>query len=295
MSDFEEFDMMAEINSFSMESQITKLKTNRICLLDADYIKYIVCSRRKKEIDFEKENYAENGATIFHTQEPIIRLLEEWLTENIFMKIDDPIIYCFSGKSYNTFRYYLAIDKEYKGKRDYEESYLGERDDTLRIIKYIKEKYITLLFDDLEADDIVSVLQDPDKTYIMSKDKDCKQVPGWHYNFASNEIYEITPPQALYNLAYQLLAGDSVDNIGGFPQMGEKKATQFLKEILDPKYYILRVLKHYQKKFGIFKGTDMFNETWALVKMRENRGEYFKHKYQKMFDTKEYILRNVLK
>ena len=39
----------------------------------------------------------------------------------------------------------------------------------------------------------------------------------------------------------------------------------------------------------------MFVETWNLIKMRENRGENFKRTHQKMFDTKEYLIRNLLK
>ena len=39
----------------------------------------------------------------------------------------------------------------------------------------------------------------------------------------------------------------------------------------------------------------MFNETWMLVKMRENRGDLFKNKYKAMFDTKEMMLIEIQK
>ena len=279
------------MEEFIYENSIEKLSTNRIALLDADFIKYIVCSRRSKEFLLAKK---EDGVEIFLKEEPIITILKDYLAQSIFGKISDPIIFCFSGKSYNTFRNFIAFTKEYKAKRSYDESYPGEHNDSILVMKFIKENYITLLFDDLEADDIVAALQ-CEKTYIISKDKDLKQVPGFHYDFNTNKIYEITKAEASYNLAYQLLAGDSVDNIPGFPKYGPKKAEAFLAGILNPRDYVIHVMKLYQDNFGIFVGTDMFVENWNLIKMRENRGEFFQRKYQAMFDTKEYLVRKLLK
>lgn len=279
------------MEDFTFANAVQKLNTGRINLLDADYIKYIVCSRRHKEIEFYEQN---KNVVPMVEESPIIRLTDDFLATSIFGKIEDPIIFCWSGKSYNTFRNHICIEKKYKSGRNKEENYPGESADSMKVAEYIMSKYISLLFEDLEADDVVSALQGED-TYIMSKDKDLKQVPGMHYDFASNKIYEITKQEAAYNLAYQLLAGDSTDNIGGFPKIGKKKAKAFLDAIVSPREYVLRVAKLYQDNFGIFIGTDMFVETWNLVKMRENRGEHFKLKYLKMFDVKEYVKRNSLK
>lgn len=279
------------MEDFIIQNAIEKVKENKIALLDADYIKYIVCSRRHKEILLEKK---EDGVELHQKEEKIISLTKDYLSENIFGKISDPILFCFSGKSYNTFRNYVCFTKEYKAKRNYDENYEGESADSLKVMKYIMNNYVSLLFDDLEADDIVAALQD-ENTYIISKDKDLKQVPGLHYDFKTNKTYEITKEEAAYNLAYQLLIGDSTDNIPGLPKYGPKKAEAFLSAITKPRDYILHVLKLYQDNYGVFIGTDMFTENWNLVKMRENRGEYFQRKYQKMFDVKEYIKRNSLK
>lgn len=282
-------------NNFSFNDiKIKKLKTGKLALLDADFIKYIVCDRRRKIIETEAE-YGQNSAEIFIKEEPIITLTKNFLFENFFDKIEDPILFCWSGKSYNTFRNYVAFDKKYKGNRaEPDESYSGQFRDSGLIVEYIIKNFPSLIFDDLEADDIVSVLQD-ENTYIMSKDKDLKQVPGNHYDWGLNKLYTITNEQAIYYLSLQMLTGDTTDNITGLPQIGPKKATDFLSAIEKPSHYIYKVLLLYQKKYGIFKGTDMFVETWNLIKMRENRGENFKRTHQKMFDTKEYLIRNLLK
>lgn len=282
-------------NNFSFNDiKVDKLKTGKLALLDADFIKYIVCDRRRKIFETEQEN-GQNSAEIFIKEEPIITLTKNYLFENIFDKIDDPILFCWSGKSYNTFRNYVAFDKKYKGNRaEPDESYPGQFRDAGLIVEYIIKNFPSLIFDDLEADDIVAVLQD-ENTYIMSKDKDLKQVPGNHYDWALNKLYTISNEQAIYYLSLQMLTGDTTDNITGLPQIGPKKATDFLSAIEKPSHYIYKVLLLYQKKYGIFKGTDMFVETWNLIKMRENRGENFKRTHQKMFDTKEYLIRNLLK
>ena len=274
------------MSDFSLENTYPKLKTGRICLIDADYVKYIVCSKIYKDI---QRNEIEGKIDVFIKEEPAISYTKDWLSDWL-MKIDDPIIFCFSGKSYNTFRSYVAFEKEYKGnrKKDYTE-YEGKLKDMTMVMQYIRDNFISLLFEDLEADDIVSFLQDKENTYIVSNDKDIKQIPGYHYNFQTNNIYEITNEQAIYNLAYQLIIGDTTDNISGLPKFGEKKAIDFLRE-LKPSQYILGVLKLYQKNYGIFKGTDMFNESWNLIKLRENRGNEFVKKYKLAFDTKEMLL-----
>lgn len=260
-------------------AQITPLETGRIALLDADYIKYVV--------PYSKWKHHRATGEWLNIEKFIKDWISGWLTY-----ISDPIVFCFSGKSSETFRAFISFEKEYKGNRKNVEDpydYPGKIDDMYQCVDYIQKKFVSLIFKDLEADDIVAALQDREHTYIVSKDKDLKQIPGFHYDFEKNNIYEIDNERAIYNLAYQLMAGDSTDNIKGMPGMGEKRTMAFL-EPLKPKQYINSVLREYQKKFGLFKGTDMFVETWNLVKVRENRGEHFISKYKRMFDTKEMIV-----
>lgn len=254
------------------------LHTGKVCLHDADYLKYTcvdkVWKQSKDKITFP----------------PIEKIVDEVLDE-IFIKITDPMIFCFSGKSEETFRASLAMQKKYKGNRDYTHEYRHydrKFDDSYNVVKIIQDKYSSLLFKDLEADDIVCALQN-EHTYIMSQDKDQKQKPGWHYDWTKNEIIQISNHDALYFLCWQMIAGDGGDNIPGLKGTGKVGANKILDSVPSSQL-VQTVLYTYQKKFGIFIGTDMFTEMWQLLKMRENQGDYFQEKYKLMFNTRDYAI-----
>lgn len=259
------------------------LKTNRIALWDADYMKYILTSRMAAKLD--------KSVNIYSDRRYYLPILWREIINEVLEKIQDPIIFCFSGKSFNTFRYHLAVEKEYKGNRPYKEDYEGASDDALEFVQMTISKYNSLVFADLEADDIVSALQDPATTYIASKDKDLKQVPGFHYNWSTNTIYEISKEEALRHLCYQLVRGDTTDNIPGMKGIGDDKANKFFNRIGDNvKEYPEKILGYYCDTYGIFNGMEMFAEMLLLLKMRTARGEWFNKKYIKMFDLKKHIL-----
>lgn len=278
---------MNEIGKMTIGDNVVQdyLQSNRIALFDCDFLKYIVTDRIWKTIQDEGEHPT----------------LEKVLQEEIdrwFEKIKDPIIFCFSGKSNETFRNHVCFEKQYKvsrlNKNNSYRYYEGKVSDAYGVVGYIQKRYPTLFFKDLEADDIVSALQDKEHTYIISKDKDLKQVPGYHYDFGLNEIHEITDEMAHYNLCLQLLKGDSDDDIPGIKGVGEKAAVKILDGV-EVKYRLRKILFTYQKRFGMFEGTDRFAETWMMVKTRMNRGEYFKEKYKSMFDLKQMIINEYIK
>ena len=136
---------------------------------------------------------------------------------------------------------------------------------------------------------IYRILQDKN-TYIISDDKDLKQIPGHHFDYGTNSLYEITNEQAVYNLASQLIKGDSTDNITGVEGYGDVKTANYLMEFKKHSHSIPAALHLYQKKYGIFKGTDKFVESWNLIKLRENRGTHFLSQHQRMFDLKKMLL-----
>ncbi len=92
-----------------------------------------------------------------------------------------------------------------------------------------------------EADDMVGVrLMENKEAIACHIDKDIDTIPGWHYNWSlvrlgkvirESKKYYIPPEQADYNFWYQLLVGDSTDNIKGASGIGPVKA----KAILDGK------------------------------------------------------------
>lgn len=174
------------------------LRTGKICLLDADFIKYIAESRAEKIISSEFIDDVDIIKSCYVTC-----ALE--LCEELVFGIRDPIIFCFSGSSSRTFRYHLAIQKKYKGNRPEKEPLVIECMNA--IVDRILQDYVGLLFSDLEADDILCMLQN-EHTYIHSKDKDLKQVPGWHYDRDNHKLMNVSSEEAVRFLATQLIVGN---------------------------------------------------------------------------------------
>lgn len=274
---------------FIIEEDLTGIiRTGKICNLDADFIKHFA------DI-FSQKIITENFIDDIEEMKKVYRTCALEQCENIINFIRDPIIFCFSGKSSNTFRYHIALEKEYKGGRN--KNALTIEEELLRMdlrheaMLAVMKEYICLLFDDLEADDLLCMLQDED-TYIYSKDKDLLQVPGWHLDVERKEIYKISEEDAIRFLAKQLLTGDTTDCIPGMKGIGPKTADKLLDGI-HPKNMISMVYKQYRLKYGIVRGTDLFSNNWNLIKMRENHGDYFKNKYEKAYSIKETIKKNL--
>ena len=157
---------------------------------------------------------------------------------------------------------------------------------------YIQKRYMTLIFDDLEADDLLAMLQDLDATFILSQDKDLKQVVGWHLDRETNSLTYTSEEDAIRMISFQMLTGDTVDNIPGLKGVGPDKASKLLDDI-EGVPQLFACLKAYIDKYGAIQGMDTFNEMWGLLAMRTGRGNYTQEKYRKAFDLiknlKDYV------
>lgn len=260
-------------------TEIVKKHHDLVALVDADRIKHLVCNDVWKLL---QQNYPHNEIDIKY-------LVDERL-ENIHSQFSaKAIIWCFSGKSYETFRNAVCFEKEYKGNRKEDPRYYDfKMDDMLQIVKYIMSFNHTLIFSELEADDLLCMLQN-EKTFIYSNDKDLVQIPGLHFDENKLDIYNVSEEQAMKNLCMQLLTGDSTDFITGIFGVGKETAEKILDGI-SPQAMIPTVLYEYQKRFGITAGTDMFTETWNLVKLRLCRGTHFLQKFTRAFTLRDFLI-----
>lgn len=99
------------------------------------------------------------------------------------------------------------------------------------ITQYLVDIWDAEVVEGYEADDQMSIDQynfagiftDFEHTVICTIDKDLDMVPGWHYNFVTDEKYFITEMDGLRNFYCQMLAGDNSDNIPGLYQITGKK------------------------------------------------------------------------
>lgn len=170
------------------------------------------------------------------------------------------------------FRNEVATIKPYKGNRDpsHKPKYFAE------IREYLVTKYNAKVIEGQEADDAIGIRQFtyPDRsTVICSIDKDFKMIPGWHYNPRTQELFNQSLADADMFFLWQLLVGDSVDNIPGINKIGPKTADKIL---LGAGSYAegLEAVRHlYQKQYGD-KWQEALNEVATLlwIRRKENEG-----------------------
>lgn len=91
--------------------------------------------------------------------------------------------------------------------------------------------------DRLEGDDLLGIAATHPKNgadqIIISIDKDLKTIPGRHYNFRTDEFFEISPAEAAMWHMRQTLEGDKTDNYPGCPSVGKVKAERICGEPIE--------------------------------------------------------------
>lgn len=109
--------------------------------------------------------------------------------------------------------------------------------------------YSARIVDGIEADDAIGINMTLN-TVCCSIDKDLKQFAGWHYNFVTGALEEISDYEADYNFYAQFLIGDRSDNIEGVRGIGVKKAYGILYgKTHDEMFDTVRELYNDDKRF----------------------------------------------
>lgn len=174
---------------------------------------------------------------------------------------------CYLSKGY-TFRHLIASNI-YKGNRTKERPV---HYDLIR--EFIEDEFEGIMVEGIEADDQISIdarqlnkyapEEFGEKVIVCSIDKDLNQIPGRHYNFVKEEFYKVFPQDAEMNLWYQVLAGDTVDNIPGLPRVGIITAKKLLGECLTAPDIVNTTKKIYKQKMG-YRWEETMMETGRLV------------------------------
>lgn len=169
------------------------------------------------------------------------------------------------------FREDLATIKKYKGNRDEQAKpkYFSE------IKQYLVNVWKAKLVDGMESDDALGIYQSTSPygtTVIVSNDKDMDMIPGWHFNWVKSELYEVRPEEADMMLFWQMMVGDSTDNIPGIPKIGPKTATKLLSDCATPHDAQKLVKELYMKEYGD-KGWIVYSEIANLLWIRRQENE----------------------
>jgi len=152
------------------------------------------------------------------------RVIDDLMYEFSQVFPDSNIVTIIGGN--NNFR--KEVDPNYKKNRDPQDRPLMYED----CRDWLRDKYSAHSVDGVETDDVLGMLQCMaiGDTCIASIDKDLNTIPGEHYNIDKGDHYLVTPEQAEYNFYFQMLTGDSTDNITGLPRVGKVKARKILME-----------------------------------------------------------------
>ncbi|MDE2097339.1 MAG: hypothetical protein KGL39_08860 [Patescibacteria group bacterium] len=231
------------------------------CAFAAEKTKYLVIGSHegfniRAEVDTKKEADAVEGDVVVWsrkevrpvefalqcTKTTLEALVERFSPSDVKVYLSGP----------GNFRELVARTKPYKGTRAEAKprhfNAVGE---------YLIKEWGAESVRGIEADDAIGIglTSAPGQAISVSIDKDLDQVPGWHYNWVTSELYNVSRRDADFALYTQILAGDTTDNIPGVPGIGEKKA----REILE----------------GSKNSEELRERTWATYKDRGLSREYF--------------------
>jgi 5'-3' exonuclease len=105
-----------------------------------------------------------------------------------------------------------------------------------------------------EADDYAVIAaemaRNEGKSFIVSHiDKDLNSISGWHHNFRTGSLYQVTPTQGYMWLMEQILTGDATDNIKGIDKVGPITAKKILSSCTED-MALAAVLSEWQSRVG---------------------------------------------
>lgn len=145
-----------------------------------------------------------------------------------------------------TFRHDIAITAPYKGTRKAEKpEWYNE------VRQYLLEQWNAVLAPaGIEADDYIGIHSNR-KSIIASIDKDLLMLPvAFYYHIPAKGEWTLKKiKRNIYYFWWQMLVGDTADNIIGLKGIGEKKATDLLKGVkLKDMEAVVR--KEYLREFG---------------------------------------------
>lgn len=189
-------------------------------LIDADVLAYQSAFTAQSNIQWKEDLWT------VHTD---LAVAKTWIVDRLDtfkkrLKADDFIL-AISDK--NNFR--RKLFPAYKANRRSKFAPIGLNP----IRDWMAEEYGTVIYPNLEADDVLAVLATErpnrlDKRIIVSIDKDFKGVPCTFYDFNRGEMHEIAEEEADAYHLMQTIAGDTVDGFKGVTGIGPVKAKRLL-------------------------------------------------------------------
>jgi 5'-3' exonuclease len=250
-------------------------------LIDADGIVY--------RVGFALEDVNNLEIVKHHINTTLSSYMDE--LKKVFVNIDAPVVILSPIGQENNFRYKIAQTLPYKGNRVAPKPKHYEY-----IRKILSGMEGAIVAEGQEADDTIADLasENPEKTIIVSQDKDMRQVSGWHLepsggDYPKRPIYYVDPYRigsiilerttgdkaslfatgelALYS---QMMLGDTADNIPGLKGYGPVKVYEALKHQGPGNYDLEMITKmHYEDMNAL----NRYDEIYTLLKIGGHKND----------------------
>lgn len=234
-----------------------------VAIIDGDVLCYLACKERWKD-----KARIENGTVFINLDEHGKKVPLEWtkdedrkflektwkiLQKDLRTLLEE--VYCVD--------YIMAVkgDDNYRNMM-YPDYKLNRHKDPNKQNIFVPTLRKLLVMEDLaveahgfEADDLIRIWAEQCKKHdidyiICSIDKDLKCIPGKHWGMKKKEMEIVSEAAALKHYYYQLLKGDSTDNIPGVPGVGEKTAVKLLATLSTEQEYQECVVEQYMLVYG---------------------------------------------
>jgi hypothetical protein len=193
----------------------------------------------------------------------------------VYADIDRQMNYIL--ESCNTDRFTVYLTGKNNFRKELTDTYKAHRKEQRKpehfqaAFDYMINMWDAVVVDGMEADDMLGIEQQYDgSTIICTKDKDLDMIPGWHFNFGRDEMYNVTRDEGRKFFFTQLITGDRADNIWGIPGMGPKKAEKFL-DSLDPNEWSEAIKDLYEQHAPpeVEDAYELFTTNWQLLRILE--------------------------
>lgn len=301
----QEADELAYRVAFGCEKQAYKVHNKHTGLCD-DYenlfTKTEIINLQKEDGLLLEEDYTIEGYKIIDDETKagmnldsyIQSLFEVEIKENNLVKTVDEVKLWLSPSNHSNFRYKIA---EIPGSRG--TGYKAGRGEKPVYLQFIRDllinDYKAIEIQGYEADDALGIHSGND-VILSHIDKDINMIPGWHYNHVKIETYYIDDQKwfiklddkkkpicnATMNFYFQLLTGDSTDNIPGIAGLGPVKACQLLQNCKDERECFEIVREKYIEYYSLQYADEALAECASLLWIVRSEGEigelYLKNK-----------------
>lgn len=252
------------------------MDNQRIAIVDLDSVAYSAFHPNKVLDEFGIP-LRENNKFVYKekTEEEIIASVDSCM--HYVLGNSEATHYIGYIKGKGNFRY--SIDENYKGNRSSESPKHWE---------LVKSKFIetwkAVEVNGIEVDDAVNITyRSLDNSFIAAIDKDIlflENKEGFsHYNWRKKEWVYTSKDRAIHKLYYDLIVGQSGDNIKGIKGKGDKAAINLFEGVLTQEEYFNVVYSEYLKVYG-YEGMFEYYKNYNLLKILDSYDSFVIPKIQ---------------